>query len=443
MSSRRKKRGSKSQQKMSVRNLLKTQLPKASLTLSSSAGVVEGRADHIYRIEGCEVIGELRTSAWFATRFSPFLNPGRSEFAPRLSAIALAFERFRFRKLCVHYHTACPATRSGAIGLMIDFDPSDAAPVALVEVAENEAGMVGTVAEDLEVSATWPASDPFYLMTPDVSVSGEPQWRYPGRLFVSTVEAVTADDNLLAGFISISYDIELLRLRPTVQAIVSGPPKDATQSFTSTATDILWDFDNIIGWWDWFQSPATVPGSSLLTYENSLVAKPGDYDLSYLLDFFAPSSEHPIRSDEYEYREDEKGDFHLVGRPDSPPATAVVRRGPSYRWRNPQFHVSKKVRAEYPSLRDHVMEPPVLGPTAAGDITVTVLARDQPTNVDATISTELWPIGAFAGAVMDSFLFHIDNGSRIHAKVAATGSEHRVLKPATSNLQVSPRAVLE
>lgn len=197
-------------------------------------------------VSGVEVIDQFVTSDT-PVKTVVQLNPAQAQTFPRLSGFASQFEKYRFRRVRLHYHTGCPATRSGAIGLAIFTQPvsSDSVPAFMPEFGSYEYSAVGTVATSLS-TPWWVPKDPefFYLGTGFTPLSGnslteitnaEPLKVYQASLAFLMRDAVSADSGLLAGYLSIEYEIEFLNLRPTVNKfILQGPPASK--------------IDNILAW---------------------------------------------------------------------------------------------------------------------------------------------------------------------------------------------------
>jgi hypothetical protein len=351
--------------------------------------------------------------------YNPAINPSNVAFAPRLSSIANAFERFRFRKLRIRYHSASPATRSGAIGILIDFDVSDAQPSSMVQLAANEAARVGTVADDLDCFGSWPPTTPFLLMTPDTSVSSDPQWRYPGRIWILTSDSVTADVGLIAGYVSIEYEVEMMRMRPPTNAVIAGPAvavQDPTVGGGNSR--VRWAFDNVIGFWDWYRSQTAVrPGGTSITYDNSVAASPGVYNTSYLLDYSAATVDE---------------EHFVVIRPNT-----AFRKETKVRWLNPQFAC--------PPVLGEVKSPDwaALFPSAAGDCTVQLLCRNIATGVATVIASTLFSPGVGASVFEDVFTFTLTEACQLVLNVVPTGVETRTIDGADSSWAVCLRQLTE
>lgn len=191
----------------------------------------EARGSNIFVVEGVETIGAFdRVTTGQKTVLAAQLQPENSQVFQRLSAVALAFEQYRFRSVQLCYHPATPTSSSGVVGMMIDLDPNDPQPPDFTSIANNEAGAVGSVAAPLSVSASFPSNEPYRFTARYGQGSSDARWEGAGRLWVVTGQGV---DQLIAGFLSIRYVIEFLRLRPVPQVVNAGGT--VAQTFTGGA----------------------------------------------------------------------------------------------------------------------------------------------------------------------------------------------------------------
>jgi hypothetical protein len=400
-----------------TRYLLNTRLPAQSLSLRTVPDR-EGSAQHKYLMSGCEVIGEVRTSLNLSVALNPALNPSNVLLVPRLSAMALTFERYRLRKLVVRYHTAAPATRSGSMGLLIDFDPDDPEPASMLQLASNEAARIGTIASDLEVSATWPESDPWYLVTPNVvaDATADTQWRYPGRLFVMSGDALSTDENALAGYISVEYEWEFLRLRPPTQISFLGALP--TQSFDDTQDNLTFEMVSQIGQFGWEDNASpVVPGSSIL--KNQVVSVPNLSSWLSAFDIYveAKSIDKLVARDWVKVPELKNSDNPFT-------RSTTVRV-----WRNPKY-LPRAQRGLAFDEKDCI-EPGYMAPQAAGDVTIKLNCKAIATGLTDTITSWLFTPGVGATILSGMIQYTLDHACQlIWAAVTPTG-ETRVVNPAS------------
>lgn len=194
----------------SQRLLLDSRIPKSSFRVSGGqAGMV---------IKGTEILDELRTSK-IPLRQVVNLNPAAAGVFPRLSGFALQFERYRFRRLRLCYYPACPATRSGAVGLAIFTQyspPNTGVPTFLPEFGSFEYAAVGTVASAM-ATPWWSTRDPEMFFTGSGGLSAlDPLKVYQASLAFVTRDALTTENELIAGYVSIEYEVEFFNFRPTI-----------------------------------------------------------------------------------------------------------------------------------------------------------------------------------------------------------------------------------
>jgi hypothetical protein len=379
------------------------------MNFSTSTSSVEGRASNIGKAVGCEVIAEVMSTSLFSNPVRFDINPANAQFCPRLSTLALAYERFRIRSLRVRYHPACPATQSGLVGMMIDFDCKDNPPVSPIELAENEASAIGTVSAPLEISATWPTSDQWFLTTPDDAVAaGEPQMRFPATLHVITRDASQApgDDKKLAGYISIFYVFELLRLKPPVPQVINTNCAAVASSVGVSGQVFVPNLTptNQVGWWDWLKlqrqaiqvatlggGPNVVGGAPALTFENSVGVSSGTSVSSSAVVTFGANPSMRFDEDYVDVRpvlrrSDRKSELKSADDPVEEPSSMF--------WLNPAFDPT------IPSVRRpkvHEVTPP-RRPLAVNDVVVFLLCARIADGVVSIISS--WTQNSAA-----SFLF--------------------------------------
>lgn len=88
-----------------------------------------------YTVSHREYLGDLVGSTGFAvTSYS--INAGRADVFPWLSKIALNFEMYSFRTLKFALKTQSPTTTRGSMILAIDYDPTDPAPDAKLDLLQ-------------------------------------------------------------------------------------------------------------------------------------------------------------------------------------------------------------------------------------------------------------------------------------------------------------------
>lgn len=208
-------------------------------------------------VSGLEVVDQFVTSK-IPKKIAVSLNPAQAQTFPRLSGFAGQFEKYRFKRIRLHYHTAAPATRSGALGLAVftQVTTPGSIPNFMPEFGSYEYSAVGTVASNL-TTPWWIPKDPEYffigyngssfgsLVAPE-----DPLKVFQGSLCFLTRDAVDADVGLLAGYLSIEYEVEFVNLRPSLNKfILQGPPAaylDSLGSWQPGQTVVVGGGNNIV-----------------------------------------------------------------------------------------------------------------------------------------------------------------------------------------------------
>jgi hypothetical protein len=377
--------------------VLQVSIPKPALSLHQVAGA-DAKSGHSFVAEGEEVVSQVNTTVAWEYQAQPFINPLDPEFSPRLAAIAMAFERYRMRELSVCYHPACPTTRSGALGMMIDFDPSDQGPINMQEIASNEAGAVGSVGAPLKISASWPATEPYLVTSANSSASAsDANWRFPGRLWVCSAHAVSADANSIAGYISVRYRVEFLRLRPTPQTVAASSCEAEAKGGTlsTQVIDLLWQ--NVVG--DWGTSASVDPNPQFSTTNRNQVAEVAQGIYSAVFDWTVGATAAV----------QEEKDFDTIDR--RPPLVA--------KWRNPKFLPKGSKWQNLCSLEE-------MSPQAANDFTVYFSAYDPTTEASSVIASWLFN-SATQVVVADGVSWENDTDVICFWQLTPTGTETRAL----------------
>lgn len=167
-------------------------------------------------ISGHEQIASVNNTngSFGATRF--FTNPGLSQFA-WLSARASGFEKYRYRKFCVHYvPDKAVTTTAGSLFLAADFDPTDDAPGSLADMSTYEVQSNDRVFE--HVSLNIPVSRMFDGVRTKKVRSGP----VPGDLQIydgATFSVCTYNGSDTAGIGQIWVDYEIELISPQVEAV--------------------------------------------------------------------------------------------------------------------------------------------------------------------------------------------------------------------------------
>jgi len=82
----------------------------------------------------------------FASLFSAFTcNPGIAGFVPWLSTLALNYSKFSWKSVRFIYVPKVPTSIAGQAYIMVSYDPSDAAPTSIADVAVSDSSSIGPV----------------------------------------------------------------------------------------------------------------------------------------------------------------------------------------------------------------------------------------------------------------------------------------------------------
>lgn len=111
-----------------------------------------------------EMFGEVAASALGAYSVSTFsINPGVPAAFPWLSAVAVRYETYKFRKLEFEYYSVCPTSVGGTIGMVFDFDANDLAPQSVMraltyaDAYSNSAWSMGSLKVNLMIGDKMPS----------------------------------------------------------------------------------------------------------------------------------------------------------------------------------------------------------------------------------------------------------------------------------------------
>jgi hypothetical protein len=173
-------------------------------------------------IEGMELLDSIVTSQ-APKRRTFLLNAGNTQFFKRLSAHALAAEKFRFTDTHLEFWTQSPTSRSGIISAVIILDPLAVPPNDPQGYMAFEEALTGPISMD-RASKTHRVKDPkWYYVATDSSTSNgtDPTTRYQGSVTWQSQAASSSDAGLLAGYIGMHYRCELLGARPVRPTVLT------------------------------------------------------------------------------------------------------------------------------------------------------------------------------------------------------------------------------
>jgi hypothetical protein len=101
-----------------------------------------------YNVAHREYVADVNGSVNFAV--SSFrINPANHDLFPWLSRIALNFEKYRFKRLCFCLKTQTSTTTPGSVMMAIDYDPSDAPPLAKSDLLQYEGAIRGAAWDNI------------------------------------------------------------------------------------------------------------------------------------------------------------------------------------------------------------------------------------------------------------------------------------------------------
>lgn len=184
-------------------------VPKTFLSMRGGNGdnlVVSGR---------CIIITAMTSAQVVVTSFN--LNPTSEQLFPRLSTIANAFEKYRFRSLRMGYTPGCSATRSGMVGIFCTQDPNETTPFSAPEIAAYKCSAVGAASTSLATPTLRPEDPQYYFTSPSDLSNNLSAVEDQGRVCVMTGYSSSGDVELLAGFVYLDFEVELINLRPQRQ----------------------------------------------------------------------------------------------------------------------------------------------------------------------------------------------------------------------------------
>lgn len=200
---------------------------------------VQGTAEGL-TVRGLEVVHTLETSQ-LASVLSVGLNPAQAQVFPRLSGLALQFERYRFNSIRAHYFTACPATRSGSLGIAIhtEYTPNAKVPTTGPAFATYEYSRVGTVSESMS-APEWRVKDPeFFYIGSGTLAQDDVLKVFQGSLVSWIDNSVSTDAELLAGYLAVEYDVSFRSWRPTQQRCLSTRQSGAYTTVTGGGPQVV------------------------------------------------------------------------------------------------------------------------------------------------------------------------------------------------------------
>jgi hypothetical protein len=254
---------------------MRGQLPRPYLKIK------EGEIDTV-TVSGLEVVAGLNTSQTVRTN-AVGINPARADIFPRLSAFALQYERFRFKRLRLHYYTTCPATRSGSVGIAIhtEYTPATQVNTSYAQFAAYQYSAIGAVSESM-CTPVWDVKDPEWFYIGSGTLAQDDILKvFQGSLVGLTADAVAADAGLIAGYIAVEYEVSFRSFRPTPQR-VSCISDQTDVSVTGGGASVVpcreigYDasvFGQAVGYFDHRQADDVLDSTTLATLNSGDVSK--------------------------------------------------------------------------------------------------------------------------------------------------------------------------
>jgi len=176
------------------------------------------------------------TDAFTNAQFT--INPGNSTVFPWLSGLARNYESYVFRRLSFQYRTGQTTASSGRIGMFVDFDCADPAPLSKAQAYSNRNCVDGPVWHDLRYQAN--REDLNKRKSYYVSHSVAPA-------LIGTIAENLADVGILNVFTSmdsvpnassgelfVEYEVELLTPSQPDDILAAHVLLDSTQGVSST-----------------------------------------------------------------------------------------------------------------------------------------------------------------------------------------------------------------
>jgi hypothetical protein len=208
------KKKNQSRSKKNVVNSEKQQM----LSAPAAVGFVQKNsrlASRIVRETGCETVADIvPVGALFNRAISAPINPGNSQLFPKLNALSLIYEKYRFRKLRFTYVPAASTATSGRVCAYVDYDPLDTPVSSYIALMANETSVACVPWAEfvLDVDVTHCAQKWFFVRqnyTNNASV--EDRQECLGDFYLYTDEIPV---NTVLGSLVVEYDIEFSVPKP-------------------------------------------------------------------------------------------------------------------------------------------------------------------------------------------------------------------------------------
>lgn len=233
----------KNQQKKGGKGKGKARAPVAMSKQSRNSGPnIQSLAGGGCRIRHREYISDLSGSVAFSTAAFP-INSGLARSFPWLSKVASRYESYRFDRLSFAFETEAPTSSTGVVGLCVDFDPIDAAPVSKTAALSYE-GAVRSAPWDCSAyhakRSNLSKRKSYFVRCGNLSDSASLSLHDVGNLFVITKGQA---DTSVIGELYVDYDIVL----ETPQTDPSAQSSKIVGGGTITAAALFGDAPVITG----------------------------------------------------------------------------------------------------------------------------------------------------------------------------------------------------
>jgi hypothetical protein len=160
------------------------------------------------------------------------LNPGQQEVFPWLANIASRFEKYKFRRLEVHYHPNCPTSTPGYFAIAIDADPSDQDPTNRSEMLAMEHAVTGPCWTQMRCKFPLGGNRIRYVRVGGYPLNTDPRTSDCGKIYISKGDQVFPSG---IGSLWVDYEIELM-----IPQLHIDPPSMSTNRVLSTPFDNNW-----------------------------------------------------------------------------------------------------------------------------------------------------------------------------------------------------------
>lgn len=210
--------------------------PVANAAISSSKSQ---KSVNTHRIQQTERIGTLvANGSSDYSIVSQSVNPGTT--FPWLSNQAKMYDKYKFRKLRIHFKTSGPTVNFGTVGLGFDYNPLSGDPLDSVEFSQLTTWNIQSAWKNFSMSVDVTRPLLPYFFTRTTRIGGSDLKTYDiGRLYImfeGIPSSVTS--GTILGYIEAEYDVDLIDKQP---ALRSAPLSTGVLSFSnlydkSTAT---------------------------------------------------------------------------------------------------------------------------------------------------------------------------------------------------------------